>query len=260
MASWTKQLSLGSGTHVVNGAGHRQGRQRHRAVGDDQRRPRATTDTARAPGHHHLAQHGHRGAGPVLRGERRRHRDRRRPGRGPLGAARVDSDPILSSAQSTSAAGFGQWAGKVVLPDPGQHVVTVDRHDAAGNASEASIMLNVTLAPDVVNRLNRIILVESFRLSSFLGSYGRADAKTFSLLPGEKTKISIKSYTKTETDARTPPTSWTRSPRRARRTSRTRWRAEQCEQENYQETWNYKCRSRGRRRAGAGAARRSAPR
>lgn len=44
-----------------------------------------------------------------------------------------------------------------------------------------------------------ITLVESYRLTSFLGDYGAGRTiKTFSLLPGEKTKISIKTYKKTE--------------------------------------------------------------
>jgi hypothetical protein len=49
----------------------------------------------------------------------------------------------------------------------------------------------------------RILLVESYRLSSYLGQYGAGRTiKTYSLLPGEKTKISIKTYKKTETDAK----------------------------------------------------------
>ena len=47
----------------------------------------------------------------------------------------------------------------------------------------------------------RLILVETYRLSSFLGNYGAGRTlSTFSLLPGEKTKILIKSYTKTTTE------------------------------------------------------------
>jgi hypothetical protein len=46
----------------------------------------------------------------------------------------------------------------------------------------------------------RIVLVETYKLSTFLGSYGAGRTiKTFSLLPGEKTKLSVKTYHKTET-------------------------------------------------------------
>lgn len=45
----------------------------------------------------------------------------------------------------------------------------------------------------------RLFLIETHRLSSFLGNYGAGRiVKTFSLLPGERTKVSVKSYTKTE--------------------------------------------------------------
>jgi hypothetical protein len=45
----------------------------------------------------------------------------------------------------------------------------------------------------------RLYLIETYRLSSFLGSYGAGRiVKTFTLLPGEKTKISVKTFLKTE--------------------------------------------------------------
>ncbi len=48
----------------------------------------------------------------------------------------------------------------------------------------------------------RLILLETYRLSSYVGDYKEGKIiKAFSLLPGEKTKISIKSYLKTETEA-----------------------------------------------------------
>lgn len=52
----------------------------------------------------------------------------------------------------------------------------------------------------MVNK-QRILLVERHRLSSFLGSYGAGRTiKTFTLLPGEKTRISIKTYSRKEQD------------------------------------------------------------
>lgn len=48
----------------------------------------------------------------------------------------------------------------------------------------------------------RLMIVERYRLSSFLGQYGAGRTlNTFTLLPGEKTTITIKSYTKTTTEA-----------------------------------------------------------
>lgn len=49
----------------------------------------------------------------------------------------------------------------------------------------------------------RLVLVETYRLSTYLGSYGAGRTlKTFSLLPGEKTKISVKTYHKTESSSK----------------------------------------------------------
>jgi hypothetical protein len=49
----------------------------------------------------------------------------------------------------------------------------------------------------------RLLLVEVYRLSSYLGSYGAGRVlKTLTLLPGEKTKVSVKTYTHSTTDAK----------------------------------------------------------
>lgn len=57
--------------------------------------------------------------------------------------------------------------------------------------------------PEPVSVRPRIMLVETYRLSSFLGDYGAGKViKTFSMFPGERTKISVKTYTRTETDSK----------------------------------------------------------
>jgi hypothetical protein len=49
---------------------------------------------------------------------------------------------------------------------------------------------------------SRMFLIETYCLSSFLGAYGVGrTVRTFSLLPGEKTSISISTYKKSETSA-----------------------------------------------------------
>jgi hypothetical protein len=49
----------------------------------------------------------------------------------------------------------------------------------------------------------RILLVERYRMSNFLGAYGAGRTiKTFSLLPGEKTRISMKTYSRKENDVK----------------------------------------------------------
>jgi len=69
--------------------------------------------------------------------------------------------------------------------------------DVAGNRA-------VRLLPPVPAQARpRLLLVEVYRLSSYLGTYGAGRVlKTLTLLPGEKTKISIKTYTKTSTESK----------------------------------------------------------
>lgn len=49
----------------------------------------------------------------------------------------------------------------------------------------------------------RLMIVETYRLSTYPGSYGAGRVlKTFTLMPGEKTRISVRSFTKTEQERR----------------------------------------------------------
>ncbi|GJM42170.1 MAG: hypothetical protein DHS20C20_24520 [Ardenticatenaceae bacterium] len=53
--------------------------------------------------------------------------------------------------------------------------------------------------PEPKEAVPHLYLIETYRLSTFLGNYGAGRIiKTFTLLPGEKTKISVKTFTKTE--------------------------------------------------------------
>ena len=50
-----------------------------------------------------------------------------------------------------------------------------------------------------VRRRPRLLLVETYRLATYLGAYGAGPTiQTFSLLPGERTKITIRTFRKTE--------------------------------------------------------------
>ncbi|HEY0081008.1 MAG TPA: hypothetical protein VGB73_20555 [Pyrinomonadaceae bacterium] len=61
---------------------------------------------------------------------------------------------------------------------------------------------DVAFVPQPTEAKPRIVLVETYRLSSYLGRYGAGRTiKTFSLFPGERATISVKTYKKTETEA-----------------------------------------------------------
>lgn len=114
----------------------------------------------------------------------------------------LDNSPNFVTAQPKAPGDWSSWTGSLLITQAGSHRITARALDAAGNHADANLDVVVTLAPDVVTHANRLMLVESYRLSSFLGNYGAGRTiKTFSLLPGEKTTISVKTYTKSETSA-----------------------------------------------------------
>lgn len=153
---------------------------------------------------------------------------------------RVDQSPVTVPASPKSHGDWSQWSGTLIVTDPGPHMLTAVCTDGAGNVSESSVMVDVTLVPDVVNRLNRFIIVESYRLSSYLGSYGAGRTlKTFSLLPGEKTKISIKTYTRTETDAKNASNILDSFSEESAVDFEKSMAQEQSNKKNYDETWSY---------------------
>jgi len=58
----------------------------------------------------------------------------------------------------------------------------------------------LAFAPATARRTGQFLVVETYQLSSYLGDYGAGRTlNTFSLLPGEKTKITLRSYTKSKT-------------------------------------------------------------
>ncbi|MFC5471220.1 Ig-like domain-containing protein [Cohnella suwonensis] len=111
----------------------------------------------------------------------------------------LDLNPMFMRATEKAPKDWSTWKASIPVTEPGIHIITVRCTDLADNYIEKTVSVNVTILPEVSSRLKRIILVESYRLSSFLGNYGASRTlKTFSLLPGEKSKISIRSYTQKE--------------------------------------------------------------
>lgn len=150
-------------------------------------------------------------------------------------------DGIVTPAQPKAANDWSAWSAVVVINQTGLRTISARCTDAAGNTSTSTVAVNVTLIPDVVSRLNRLILVESYRLSSYLGGYGAGRTiKTFSLLPGEKTKISIKTYTKTEADAKSASSILDSFTQESSDDFELSMGKEQSDKQNYNESFNYK--------------------
>jgi len=111
----------------------------------------------------------------------------------------LDQNQMFLPATPKGTNDWSTWKATLNVNEQGSHTIYVRCTDLAGIVSEKTVGVNVNIFPEVSSRLKRIILVESFRLSSFLGNYGAGRTiKTTSLLPGEKTKISIRSYLQSE--------------------------------------------------------------
>ncbi|HZG88107.1 Ig-like domain-containing protein [Paenibacillus sp.] len=119
----------------------------------------------------------------------------------------LDMNPIGIRAAEKAPGDWSQWKGVLTVHETGKHTITARAYDRSNNMTETTIAVNVTVLPEVNSRLKRLILVESYRMSSYLANYGAGRTiKTFSLLPGEKSKISIRSYRENETTAKSAAT------------------------------------------------------
>lgn len=90
--------------------------------------------------------------------------------------------------------------GALVLDDLAQKVKLGERLVVDENVNGDT---NVTTVPVPAEPEPRLYLVETLRMTSFLGDYGAGRVvKTFSLLPGESTKVSIKTFKQRESTAK----------------------------------------------------------
>ena len=103
-------------------------------------------------------------------------------------------DVVELSASGQSA----PWSTGLLLSGVGTHRITARVRDDIGQISAPhSVSVRLTTVEPFRRIRNRLMLIETLNISSFLGSFGAGRViKTFSLLPGEKTTISVKSWTK----------------------------------------------------------------
>lgn len=111
--------------------------------------------------------------------------------------------PVYIEAEPTISGDWSTWRGFLLIKEPGLQTIHAKTTDKAGNVAETTVTIKVVIMPEVVSRLKRLIIVEQYQLSSYLGNYGAGRTlKTFSLLPGERSKISVRSYTQSETTSK----------------------------------------------------------
>lgn len=129
-------------------------------------------------------------------------------------AIKATEPPVLRSSENVEASALtisNPTLTSVGLAAPVRNILAQINPEVVAQRMKAGERLNIyrnmygdfdyNFVPNPKQARPRLYLVEIYRLSSFLGDYGAGRTlKTFSLLPGEKTKISIKTYTRTTTN------------------------------------------------------------
>lgn len=115
----------------------------------------------------------------------------------------VSLDGVDVPATPKAPNDWSTWTATAIVKDAGSHTLEVRATDKASNVAERNVTLRAVAQQPPVPILERLLLVEEMRMSSFLGAYGAGRTiKTFSLLPGERTTISVKTYQRTATEAK----------------------------------------------------------
>ena len=95
---------------------------------------------------------------------------------------------------------YVSWQYSETITDEGEVTITAIAFDNGGKQSKPKKRSFFVVKENVPVMKNRIFLIETYRLSTYAGQYKPGIVlKTLSLLPGEKTKISVKSFLKTTT-------------------------------------------------------------
>lgn len=109
----------------------------------------------------------------------------------------IDDDIGLYTEATPRHHSWSTWTASKTIFSSGIHTITARCTDNAGNVEQDRIPITVTITPKLID--TNLFLVERYRLSSFLGNYriGKIINK-ISLLPREKTKISIRTFANSE--------------------------------------------------------------
>jgi hypothetical protein len=150
---------------------------------------------------------------------------------------------------------WSEWSASDTITTEGLHTITAKATDRAGIPKEDSVTIKVLFVrPPTIGR-PRLFLVESYRLSSYLGNYGAGRTiKTLTLLPGEKTKISVRTFMSRIEDAKKASSildSFTEESASEFQLSIGR---EQSDKQNYQESMQYEINASANANWGWGSA------
>ena len=146
----------------------------------------------------------------------------------------------VTKATPRAANDFSEWTASVIVPTEGVCHFTVTALGAAGVTSTRVVSVWLSREKIIIPGNPKLILVEHLALSSFLGTYGAGRViSTFSLLPGEKTNISIRTFARTESDRKQSTTILDSVDDTSETDFEDTLTAEQSNQTAYAETFSY---------------------
>jgi hypothetical protein len=170
----------------------------------------------------------------------------------------IGSQNKFELAKPNSMDNWSSWSFSGIITIQGEHTITAIAVDKGGNRTSSQARVKVSFIPETPRKLlyrPRLFLIETYRLSSFLGQYGAGRTiKTFSLLPGEKTKVSIKTYSKTEQEAKQASSILDSVTNESTKDFETTLAREQSNKQGYQESFSYEINAKAEASWGFGSA------
>ncbi len=143
-------------------------------------------------------------------------------------------------ATPKASGNWSEWKASIPVSGERAHQITARAVDKGGLSSTVGIRIQLVKQPIVEPLLARLVLVESYRLSTFAGNYGAGKTlRTFSLLAGEETTISIKSYQRTEATSKQASSILDSYTTESATEFAQAVEREQSYKENYQDSFNY---------------------
>jgi hypothetical protein len=108
----------------------------------------------------------------------------------------IDADDVSAVVAAPKAAGdWSAWSAEQELAGLGKHQAVVTCKGSDGGCTTLTFTIVLSPAEPRLWLYSKIMIVETLRLTNFLGRYGPGRVvRTLSLLPGESTTISVRTY------------------------------------------------------------------
>ena len=182
------------------------------------------------------------------------------PGYLPDIRVQIDDGPVLMAnykeIEETSSRADFKWFIEYPITSPGDKIIKLTAKNVTTPPISLTAQIKATYnGQGSIDKRPRLLLLESYRLESHLGQYGAGRIlNTFTLLPGEKTTISIRTYTRTETEAKRASSIFDTVTEESTKDFENSMMNEQSDKSNYQESFGYEISARAQASWGWGSA------